>query len=260
MDSTTDTRSSKVQVPASLDEAIADLNGLGSLLTAKQWSRAAIVYAFTEPDNGARRAQTKSEDSDLGYSYKAFAALGITGLRDEETVAWVHGAWQDAIDDGQAVPSAPGDSVTLPEREFPKHPRTRTSYDGFRAQVEKNPEAVRELVRDEPEFAVKLAQQIIETPSVRHAVESKLAEPIFERDAQQRPPPERDYSVELRRGINLCIPAIRAVQRGEWQPSPAEALLLHAFSQLLNQAASPEGEPQDGLFTQIERYLKEGVM
>lgn len=245
-----------VQVPASIEEAIADLGGLGALLTAKQWARAAIVYAFTEP--GENRFSTGKTGR---YTLADFARLGIAGLRDAETVAWVREAWQDAIADGQAKDVKPGDHVTLPAREFPSHPRKRTAYDGFRAQVEKNPEAVRELVRDDPAFATRLAQQISETPSVRHAVEARLAEPIVEREVQPpRPEPTRDYGDDLIRGINLLIPVVRAVQRGQWKPSPAEAMLLHSLGLLLDQAASPEGEPQDGLFTQIERYLKEGVM
>lgn len=256
MDSTTSSPVA-VQVPASIEEAIADLGGLGALLTAKQWSRAAIVYAFTEADQGRR---TDLAGNPARLTLLAFANLGIAGLRDRETVAWVREAWEDAMADGQAKDVKPGDHATLPAREFPSHPRKRTAYDGFRAQVEKNPEAIRELVRDEPAFATKLAQQIIETPSVRHAVEARLAEPIIEREVQVRPEPKRDYGDELIRGINLLIPVVRAVQRGEWKPSPAEAMLLHSLGLLLDQAASPDGEPQDGLFTQIERYLKEGVM
>ncbi|MBA2444276.1 MAG: hypothetical protein H0V49_02970 [Nocardioidaceae bacterium] len=66
------------------------------MLTAKQWERAAIVYAFTEPDKGAKRAQAKSGHSDL-VSLKDFAKLGNVGLREEETVSWMREAWQDAI-------------------------------------------------------------------------------------------------------------------------------------------------------------------
>jgi L-fucose mutarotase/ribose pyranase (RbsD/FucU family) len=242
------------QVPASLDEAIGNLNGLAALLTAKQWERAAIVYAFTEP--GENRFSTGRSGR---YTLADFARLNIAGLRDEETVAWVREAWQDAIKDGQTIAVQPGDHVALPDRDFPKHPRTRTAYDGFRVQLRQRPDAIRELVRDEPEIATMIAAQAINTPSVRHAIEAKLAEPIREREVYERPEPKRDYSEDLIRGINLLIPVVRAVQRGQWQPSPAEAMLLHSLGMLLDQAASPEAAPQDDLFTQIERHLKEGI-
>jgi hypothetical protein len=249
----------KITVPASLDEAIANLGGLGALLTAKQWERSAIVYAFTTDEIGSGpRTDRKSGQ----FSLREFADMGIAGLRDADTVAWARNAWQDAIEDRQVVAVSPGDEVSLPDREFPKHPRTRTAYDGFRAQLRQRPDAIRELVRDEPEIASMVAAQVLETPSVRTSIEAKLAEPITEREVyftSVRSEPRRDYSGELTRGINLLIPALRAAQRGEWQPAPAEVMLLHALGQLLDQAGSAEAVPQDDLFKQIERYMKEGV-
>jgi hypothetical protein len=37
-----------MQVHKSIDDAIADLKDLGELVTASEWKRAAIVWAFTE--------------------------------------------------------------------------------------------------------------------------------------------------------------------------------------------------------------------
>lgn len=245
----------RIAVPASLDEAIANLNGLGALLTAKQWQRAALVYAFTEPGTGGPRTVRKSGQ----LSFREFADLGIAGLRDAETVIWSRQAWQDAIDDGQAVAVTPGDDVALPEREFPKHPRTRSSFDGFRAQLRNRPDAIRELVRDEPEIATMVAAQAFETPSVRTAIEAKLAEPIRERDVFARITTEPDYSQSLTRHVNGLIPVLRAIQRGEWQPSSTEMMLLHFLSLLLDQASQSEATPSEDLFASIAQHLNEGV-
>ena len=92
--------------------ASAQLVHLESLVTAKEWTRAAIVYAFTEPDrgNGGRREAPRSGS----LSLKAFAALGIAGLRSDTTVGKYHAAWQHAIDVGKANRVEPGDRVTEP--------------------------------------------------------------------------------------------------------------------------------------------------
>lgn len=253
-----------VRIPASLDEAVRNLNGLAALLTAKQWERAAVVYAFTEPGNGQGARQPLSL-SPQRLSMAAFAELGIAGLRDRRRVSAYRAAWQSAIDQGGATEVHPGDAVDLPGLPWEDFfvdpaPTAMVQKSAFQAVV-RDPERFREALRDEPEVAATLAQRVTELPSVRTAIEHQLAEPIIEREVQPpRPEPQRDYGDALIRGINLLIPAVRAVQRGEWKPSPAEAMLLHALGMLLDQAASPEGEPQDGLFTQIERYLKEGVM
>jgi hypothetical protein len=129
----------------------------------------------------------------------------------------------------------------------------------FRAVVS-DPEQFRTALRDKPEIVEALAQRVVELPSTRAITEAKLAEPIRERYSEPRPEPKRDYGDDLIRGINLLIPVVRAVQRGDWQPSPAEAMLLHSLGLLLDQAAQPEANPQADLFNQIERYLKEGAL
>jgi hypothetical protein len=43
-----------VQIPTSIDGAIDALNGIEELLTAREWERAAIVYAFTREDGHGR--------------------------------------------------------------------------------------------------------------------------------------------------------------------------------------------------------------
>jgi hypothetical protein len=249
-----------VQIPASLDEAISNLNGLEALLTAKQWERAAIVYAFTRDVSSSGQRNDLTDTDKL--SDAEFAALGIAGLQGRTNVGEYRRAWRAAIEAGQAKPVQPGDRVELPDlpwKDFFGHVSEEADERAVR-RVIADPDRFREALRDRPEVAATLAQRVTELPAVRTAVEHRLAEPITEREVQVRPEPQRAYGDDLIRGINLLIPVVRAVQRGEWKPSPAEAMLLHSLGLLLDQAASPEGEPQDGLFTQIERYLKEGVM
>jgi hypothetical protein len=107
--------SSHVTLPASLDAAVGKLNGINSLLRAREWERAAIVYAFTKKVGGG--ARTGRETGQL--SLREFADLGIAGLTNRESVARYHDAWQDAIDKGEAQPVTPGQKIKLPDAEWP---------------------------------------------------------------------------------------------------------------------------------------------
>ena len=239
-----------ITIPGTIKEATAALGGLGRLLTAKEWERAAIVYAFTEPGEGGRGKTTGKTGR---FSCSAFARLGIAGLRDEETVAWVRQAWQEA-----AGPVRPGETVDLPDRDFPKHPRSRSAYDGFAAQVRKNPEALRDLVRDEPELISAVAEQIAQHPGLRTAVEARVTE-IRERLVDEPvAPPKPDYDGILQRAVDQIMVCLRAEQRGSWQPSGMAMALLHFVAQMITERSQPDGITDD-LFGEIEQYLREGA-
>ena len=96
----------KITIPADIDAAVADLNALGALITAKEWHRAAIVAAFVTLDNkpgpkgSARTSRTPAE----------FAALGITGLKSKDTVSRYAKIWEST---GQPIPK-PGHEISLP--------------------------------------------------------------------------------------------------------------------------------------------------
>lgn len=68
-------------------EAVLDLKGLGELVTASEWKRAAIVWAFTADGR-------KSKDV---YSVTDFAGLGISGLSSKPSVIKYRKAWAKAI-------------------------------------------------------------------------------------------------------------------------------------------------------------------
>ena len=105
----------KVHIPASIEEAIKTLQGLGSLLTAKEWERAAIVWAYTKPGKGG---QPKNPPASGRVPFAVFARHGIHGLSKKDTVSTYWHKWQDAIDDGWAKEVNPGDEIDLPEQPF----------------------------------------------------------------------------------------------------------------------------------------------
>jgi hypothetical protein len=100
----------KINIPGTIDEAVASLTGIGALLTAKEWERAAIVAAFVSLSEGKGKRNVSSDISPV-----EFAALGIVGLKSKNTV-WAYAqAWQEAINQGKAVAAEPGATVALPD-------------------------------------------------------------------------------------------------------------------------------------------------
>lgn len=107
----------EVSVPATLDGAKGVLEGVGGLMSATHWGTAAIVYAFTEDQQGKRTDLLPTEVSEV-LSIEEFAALGIRGLRTHTSVRKYRRVWQRAIDDGEAEPTEPGARVELPSIDF----------------------------------------------------------------------------------------------------------------------------------------------
>lgn len=103
-----------IQIPASVEDAVLGLKGLGELVTASEWERAAIVWAFTYEGKNQNRACT-----DLcKRSLSDFAKLGIAGLESRNTVAKYRKAWALAIEHGHAADIKPGDEASLPDVEW----------------------------------------------------------------------------------------------------------------------------------------------
>jgi hypothetical protein len=248
----------KVKIPATAGDAIHSLNGIDALLVAKHWERAAIVYAFTH--NNGRGRPPKNAETGL-YSISDFARLGIMGMSETQVGAY-RKAWESAMADG-AADVKPGDVITLPTLPWKDHfgeatpavqERTARSF------IRDNPDAIERIVKENPQLGVEIARQVVATPATRVSVESRMAEHHRERDAvppiAERP---RDYSEDVTRAVNLLVPALRAIERGEWHPATTQEMLLHFLGLLIDRAGTRSGEPVDDLFSEIERYLKEGV-
>jgi len=103
--------SETVVIPKSIDQAIPHLGGIDKLVTAKQWERAAIVFAFTYI--GADRYGL-----DGHYTIAGFAKLGIAGITAPETVRRYRRAWELGGGDQKILP---GSSVNLPKLAFPSY-------------------------------------------------------------------------------------------------------------------------------------------
>lgn len=142
----------KVQIPASLDEAVTTLGGLDRLLTAKRWERAAIVAAFVTLSEGKGKRNVTSDISPV-----EFAALGIAGLTSKNTVAEYVRRWLE-----QRPAPRPGEKVDLDGLPEWSKPDPGTRYEpgtaGAVKRITDQPATVAKALED-PVFAEKVAEQ-----------------------------------------------------------------------------------------------------
>lgn len=171
-----------IRIPDTIDEAMSRLGGIERLLTARGWERAAIVYAFThEPGPGGdRRSQGRNQrvktHADSPLTCKQFADLGVQGLRGNQAVYEHRRAWQEAIDTGEAVAPQPGETVALPTSDFPVIQRGRGLVGSFAQDrpVEVKYDAVKEIIRREPEVAERLLNDHIQEIGRSPALASRV--------------------------------------------------------------------------------------
>lgn len=116
----------KIKIPASVELASDRLVTLEGLATATGWERAAIVYAFTYDAKRGGGANRNAQNGALTVA--AFAALKIKGLMGRNTVDSYREAWKHAIEQGAATAIVPGDTVVLPDLDWPVG---RTGTDGY---------------------------------------------------------------------------------------------------------------------------------
>jgi hypothetical protein len=179
----------EVQVPATLDEMVRSLGGLERLLTATQWERAAIVYAFTTPSQG-KRADLSPKREKWPMAFADFAALKIKGLGKPDTVAEYHAAWQRAVDAGWTTKAKPGKTVLLPSQAW----SGRQDTDGQRRYADvSSPAAITKaavtLAATDPEFARAVAKGVGEaqpTEAMKGVLEGRENTAVGQREKHQR--------------------------------------------------------------------------
>lgn len=144
-------------VPPTLAAAKKELGALGSLLTATQWERSAVVYAFARDGRVADFGNSK-------LSTRDFAALSLQGLRKPETVSFYIKQWERAMKHGTPA-AAPGKRVRLPDLDWrdaedPDYAKAAAQSGRDKSYVEKDEAAVgRSVARQELDAEV-LAQNL----------------------------------------------------------------------------------------------------
>jgi len=214
-------RTKTIQIPATIEEAVAQLGGLGQLLTAKGWERAAIVYAFTHdtPRGSVGRGRVRSEKSET-YSLKEFADLKIHGLMSWATVQEHRENWKEAMANGWVEPVAPGDKVVLPTEPYPPSPRDgQGKRIGVHAPVEAKLKEVKRLAELDPAFAQALDQEYVEKvgkDATHFAKASRIHQEFFPKPDKPEPAVHEGGALKLASFL-LAIQAYVDLRKPELQ-------------------------------------------
>lgn len=93
-----------ISVPSTIDEAVNQLVTLNALVTANEWERAAIVYAFTGVPELVQHE-----------SMRQFARRKIAGLKSKTTVVYYCNRWKQLVSEDASYDIGPGDSIPYPD-------------------------------------------------------------------------------------------------------------------------------------------------
>lgn len=207
-----------IRIPATFEDARAQLARLDSIATATGWERSAIVYAYTHDGRGrSKNVETTSLDA------TQFAKLGITGLTEVHTVTHYRHAWQFAVDAGKAVPVGPGDDVEVPDLEWPPNPTVgRAVKDPARRQaiIDAAKAAGMEAGSKALDIAANprsLAVAIMADPSTAEAAREALAKVSLE---------------ELRKKQGPMDAVVREVRAAEGPTSVGDTTRFHLLADL----------------------------
>ena len=110
--------SETVNIPATLDGAAGSIAVLDRVIGAKRWEKAAIIYAFTHNDGRGRPVKENVQKCTFGIA--EFSSK--TGLH-RDTVTKYRRIWEEYGD----TSIKPGDTITLPDAEWPKQEGGRTT-------------------------------------------------------------------------------------------------------------------------------------
>jgi hypothetical protein len=192
------------------------IEGVMGLLTARGWERAAIVYAYTKPSKGGRPPKnSRVLPTVFPCTYTEFSAFGISGLKDQETVAFYREQWVAGIENGWAEMVGPGDTIDVPDMPFPAvgHDREPTEAEEQAAEevgvsakqvarAAANPKVIKAAVKSKPELADQVAEDlpakafkaaIKKDPVKTRVAREAVAEVDYGRDLDDaRTPPRED--------------------------------------------------------------------
>lgn len=188
----------------------ATLEDLHSWDKARGWERAALVYAWTEPQQGER--------TDLGHngpklSLTDFADLGIGGLTKRHTVAWYRKQWSDHAAK-KYLSLKPGDPMpkTWPKTKWPPSPRGTDGFsspDGAKATLAKiardNPEAFTELVAEDEAVRDVTTTAVAADHTATVSVMNKHDEAHTKKPTTRQPPTVVDGALLLQQVENLVL-------------------------------------------------------
>lgn len=251
----------RITVPLTIEAAGTELRGIDAVLNTRGWARAAIVYAFCEPQQGRRNLV----GNPTKLSVRDFAALKFPGLSHHETVERYRATWQDAVDRGVTVPAVPGEKVVLPDETYPPANLNHGIADDVSpsAPPERRAKAARRLLEDREVAELVMgdqltANQVLGTRAARIQIIEREQGRLGLVPRYVEAPnvsAERDYDDDIERGVGLISQAINGLAEGKREPSALSRALLHFLVSRIQASTLAEGDPV--VFAeQVEDFLR----
>lgn len=212
-------RPETIKIPPTIAEAVESLQGLGSLITAKKWERAAIVAAFVRLGDGQGTSSKTGRGSE---SAREFSTRGIVGLSGTSSVTKYVQAWLDSHDGEYPVP---GQKVVIPITDFPP---TRTGTDGY----------------DTDSGAQDTVERIIRKHGTAPVVRA-----IASRPAPEQADALEDLAVTVKQGMNLPFdtpPPFDPLRGAKLRPGVVVTSAVHALNSAAFQLTQALGEYEMG--------------
>ena len=241
---------STIHLPETIDQAIIQLTGVESLLTATEWERAAIVFTFTELAEG----KGKNLNASSSISVVDFAAKGIAGLKSKDTVRRYHELWAEHGD----TSIQPGDQAELPTVTFPTSP---DSNYGKRVSPAKAHKLVSEWSTPAVEAAAdeisnrldELSDETVEQLAQNVHAEQTKRHPREAQPTQLEAGP--DYNKLTRHAVYDVFVALIAENENSWTPDDTAEAYLGLLLRRLSDRQTPS-ESIDSLIAEIEDHLQ----
>lgn len=108
-----------------VEDYVAALTQRSNLLRSTGWELAAIVAAAVGPRRTGRDPMLLLLQRETPFTVETLAAMGIRGLTSEHTVRRYRDAWFSLRDD---IPQ-PGETLELPEEDFPESRETQRKHE-----------------------------------------------------------------------------------------------------------------------------------
>jgi len=251
-----------ITIPKTIEAAKAVLDGLGALLTAKQWERAAIVYAFTEEGTNGRPAKPRNTER---FSPVAFAGLGITGLASDNTVRAYRKAWQSAMEKG-APDITPGDVISVPDlpwKDVFGEATPVVQERVARAYIAKNPQVVAEAMKAVPAVAEAAVKAVVDDHDLAEKHERMSNSKRWTGQTVDKGPhvpvttvPDFSQEKKVQAAIMVLHHALLDEQAGTFTIDPALGLMLSVLKLNLQKRDDAIASARPAVFKEIDEFLK----
>jgi len=249
-----------IHIPESVEALKAGLGGLDRLLTAKQWEKAATVFAWTRGDGRGGKDARNEHFSPTTFPTAILSRPQVTRYR----AAWKSAA--DELGDPTMLDIHPGDSVNLPDLTWKDHfgePTPEVQERVARTYIAKNPSVVAEAMKAVPAVADAAVKAVVDDHDLAEKHERMSNSKRWTGQTVDKGPhvpvntqPDFSYDEKVQAAIKVLHQALLDEQRGVWKPGSGMGLLLNLLMLNLNKRNEAVEAARPAVFKDIDDFLK----